>query len=125
MLQCQWCDVGGSILVVGAARLIWLGLVIIALRLLRVALVAVILILRLRIGLRVIGATARAWRRIDLLGRTLVGRVDVTVVGTHLRHVAAAGEELRLGCQLNRVTRGCVTLVVGLALVLALVIRGA
>src|SRR5260370_39443276 len=61
-------------------------LVIIALRRRRIAAIDVILLLRLRIGLRVIDAAAAGRRRIACLVGAAVGRIDVAVIGAGLRH---------------------------------------
>src|SRR5260370_37534405 len=72
--------------------LIVLPLLVIALRRWRVALVVVVLILLLRIGLRAVKGPHAAGRRIARHIRVAVGRIDIAVVGSLLRHDAASAQ---------------------------------
>jgi len=69
----------------------------------------VVVILLLWISLRVIETLARGG--IALVGHAAVGRIDVAVVGLHLRRGAAAGQQLRLRRQLDGFADGTVLLV--------------
>src|SRR5207248_1380365 len=68
-----------------------------------------VVVIRLWISLRVIETLARGG--IALVGHAAVGRIDVAVVGLHLRRGAAAGQQLRLRRQLDGFADGTVLLV--------------